>query len=293
MKKKTKNLLRIAAIWAIVQLPLISAAQTKISLWEKGTPGFENRRTETEQAKDWWVKNIHNPSITAYLPPPEKATGAAVLIFPGGGHRELVFDAEGVDPAKYLNSIGVAAFVLKYRLAREANSPYSLDKHPREDAYRAMRMIRSRAKDFNIDPNRLGVLGFSAGGEVAAMIAYAPGNGETASADPIDRSNGKPNFQMLIYPGPLFIPDVIPADAPPSFLLAANNDPCCVTPAISIMEKLRKAKVPVEAHIYTQGSHGFNMGYRSQLNSIKSWPQRMADWLTDNNILRPGEKKPE
>jgi len=104
----------------------------EISLWPNGAPGFENRRNEPQLAKDWWIRNIHNPSITVYLPPKEKATGAAVVICPGGGHRELVFNAEGRDAAVFLNSIGVTAFVLKYRLAREENSPYSLDKHPRE-----------------------------------------------------------------------------------------------------------------------------------------------------------------
>src|SRR5688572_30428873 len=100
-----------------------SFSQDIVPLWPSGAPGFEERKNEPEQAKDWWVKNIHNPSITVFLPPKEKATGAAVIVCPGGGHRELVFDAEGSDAAKYLNSIGVAAFVLKYRLAYEANSP--------------------------------------------------------------------------------------------------------------------------------------------------------------------------
>src|SRR6476660_10041393 len=165
-----------------------------IPLWEKGVPGFENRKNEPEQAKDYWIKNIHNPSITVYLPPPDKATGAAVVICPGGGHRELVFNAEGVEPATFLNSIGVAAFVLKYRLTREENSPYSITKTPREDAYRAMRLVRSRAKEFMIDPTRVGMLGFSAGGEVVATVAYTPGSGNPQAADPIDRLNGKPDF---------------------------------------------------------------------------------------------------
>src|SRR5438132_4399302 len=106
-------------------------------LWEKGAPGFEARRNEPEQAKDYWVKNIHNPSITVYLPPKEIATGAAVVIAPGGGHRELVFKAEGVDPALYLSKIGVAAIALKYRLAREPGAQYSIETHTRQDAYRA------------------------------------------------------------------------------------------------------------------------------------------------------------
>ncbi|QHV99993.1 alpha/beta hydrolase [Spirosoma endbachense] len=263
------------------------ATPTEVPLWANGAPGFENRRNEPEKAKDYWVKNIHNPSITVYLPPKEKATGAAVVICPGGGHRELVFNAEGNQPALFLNSIGVAAFVLKYRLAREENSPYSLDKHPRKDAYRAMRLVRSKAKEYGIDPDRLGMLGFSAGGEVVGMVAYAPGKGQPDASDPIDRLDGKPNFQMLIYPGPLGVPETVPADAPPAFMLAANDDVCCSGPIVSLLQKYRAANVPVEVHIYTQGKHGFNMGDRSKLNSIKTWPQRMADWMADTNLLTP------
>src|SRR4029077_7109217 len=104
-----------------------------IPLWEKGAPGFEDRRNEPEQAKDYWVRNIHNPSVTVFLPPKEKANGAAVLIFPGGGFRELVYNSEGVERARFFNNLGIAAIVLKYRLPRETNSPYSLQIHPRQD----------------------------------------------------------------------------------------------------------------------------------------------------------------
>jgi acetyl esterase/lipase len=262
-----------------------------IHLWDNGAPGFESRRDEPELAKDYWVRNIQNPSITVFLPPKEKANGAAVLIIPGGGHRELVFNAEGRDPAVYLNSLGVTAFALKYRLAREANSPYKIEIHAKQDAYRAMRLIRSRAKDFDIDPNRLGVLAFSAGGEIANLIAYDPGNGDPNAPDPVDRMNGKPDFQILIYPGPLGIPDVVPPDAPPAFLLVADDDADPSKTVMNLLEKYRKAGRPVEAHIFAQGSHAFNMGYRSKLASIKSWPQRMADWLSDSNILKSPEAK--
>lgn len=265
-------------------------AQEQIPLWPNGAPGFESRRNEPEVAKDWYVKNVHNPSITVYLPPKEKATGTAVLICPGGGHRALVFNSEGKDPALYLNSLGIAAFVLKYRLFREENSVYTLDKEVRQDAYRAMRLVRSRAKEWNFDAQRLGIMGFSAGGETVALVAYGSGDGDPNAADPIDRANGRPDFQILIYPGPLGVPDSIPSNAPPAFLLASNLDECCSGPTVKLLNGYRAAKLPVEAHIYDKGSHGFNMGYRSTLKSIKAWPQRLADWFEDNYYFDPGKK---
>ncbi|WP_431213127.1 alpha/beta hydrolase [Puia sp. P3] len=257
----------------------------QIPLWPNGAPGFENKRNEPEQAKDYWVKNIHNPSLTIYLPPKEKATGAAVVIFPGGGHRLLVFNAEGRDPARFLNRIGVAAFILKYRLFREDSNLYSLEKEVRQDALRAVRLVRSHAAEWNIDTGRVGMMGFSAGGEVAALLAYAPGNGNPRAPDPIDRLNGRPNFQLLVYPGPLGVPAEVPKDTPPTFLIAANDDQCCSAPVVSLLERFRAAKVPVEAHILSAGGHGFNMGYRSNLQAVRAWPQLMANWLTDMHLL--------
>ncbi len=283
-----KNNQVLSALLALVFLVHSGAfAQVKyfvVPLWEKGAPGFEDRRNEPEVSKDWWVKNIHNPSLMVYMPEKEKANGAAVVICPGGGHSQLVINPEGRDPAQFLAGLGVAAIVLKYRLIREENSPYTLE-NVRQDAYRAMRMVRSRAKEWNIDTSRIGMLGFSAGGEVVALVAYAGGMGRPNAPDSVDRLNGKPNFQMLVYPGPSGIPDVVPADAPPAFLLAANDDECCSEPVVKLIQKYREAKVPMEAHLYAQGKHAFNMGDRSQLNSIKTWPQRMADWLSDNGWL--------
>ena len=261
----------------------------QIPLWPNGAPGFESRRNEPELAKDYWIRNIHNPSITAYLPPKERATGAAVVICPGGGHRLLVFKAEGDDPARYLASLGIAAFALKYRLPREEGSPYSLEKHPREDGQRAVRLVRSRAQEWGIDPNRIGIMGFSAGGEVASFVTFTPNEGDPHAPDPIDRLSARPDFVIMIYPGPLGVPATVRPDAPPAFLLAANDDACCSGPTVKLLDAYREAKAPVETHIFAHGGHGFNMGYRSQLLTLKGWPQRLADWLADNGILKPHE----
>jgi acetyl esterase/lipase len=268
---------------------VVAMAQTEpsvVHLWASGAPGFENRRDEPELAKDYWVRNIQNPSITVFLPPKEKANGTAVLIVPGGGHKELVFNGEGRDPGIFLSKLGITAFALKYRLAREKGSPYKVEVHARQDAYRAMRLIRSRAQEWNIDPNRVGVLGFSAGGEIVSLIAYDSGDGDPKAVDPIDRLNGRPNFQMLIYPGPLGIPNVVPADAPPAFMLVADDDKDPSETVMQLLQKYRKAGRPVEAHFLAQGSHAFNMGDRSKLVSVYTWPQRMADWLADSNYLK-------
>ena len=124
-------------------------------------------------------------------------------------------------------------------------------------------------------------MGFSAGGEVAALVAYGPGDPDAPRTDPIDRLNGRPNFQILVYPGPLFIPGTVPADAPPAFLVAANDDPCCAVPTLDVLMRYRAAGAPVEAHILSGGKHGFNMGARSMLRAVNTWPQRLADWLAD------------
>jgi acetyl esterase/lipase len=267
------------------------AAPQQIYLWENGVPGFEKRKNEPEEAKDWWVKNIHNPSITAFFPEKGKANGAAVVICPGGGHRTLVYNAEGRDAALYFNSLGITAFVLKYRLFREEGSPYVFDKDIKMDAYRAMRLVRSHAREWNIDTTRVGMMGFSAGGEVVSLIAYDAKSRDAKAKDAIDRLNGKPDFQILIYPGPLGIPEMVTPDAPPAFLLAANNDECCSEPLLKLTNAYRKAKAPVELHLYAVDKHAFNMGNRSTYASIKGWPQRLADWLTDNGYLHKSDRK--
>src|SRR5471030_1838258 len=158
----------------LVAIPLAVMAQETppvIFLWPNGAPGFESRKDIPEAGTSAMLKSVDNPSLTVFLPPKEKATGAAAIICPGGGFFQLSFVDEGTDCAKFLASKGVASFVLKYRLPRLPNSVYTMES-PHEDGLRAMRLVRSRASEWGIDTNRLGMVGYSAGGEVASMVAF-------------------------------------------------------------------------------------------------------------------------
>jgi acetyl esterase/lipase len=283
--------IRTPALVFVLLAPALALADTEpevIHLWSQGAPGFESRKDEPELAKDYWVRNIHNPSVTVFPPPPGRANGCAVVVAPGGGFRELVFDAEGRQPSVYLNSIGVTAFALKYRLPKEKDSPYKAA-NVLQDAQRAVRLVRSRAREFGIDPQRVGILGFSAGGALAMMVSFDQGDGNPGAEDPIDRLSGRPDFQMLVYPGGAdIVPKVIPAGTPPAFLLCANDDQYgCDAVTLALLEKFREAKVSVEAHFMAQGKHAFNMGDRSAFLAVRHWPDRMGEWMNDRGWLRP------
>jgi acetyl esterase/lipase len=186
--------MRIHTLASIAAAMLFSGAlpaQQVIPLWEHGAPGFESRRDEPEQHQDWWYKNIHNPSLTLFAPAAGKSNGTAIIVAAGGGHRELVFNPEGVEPAQYLAGLGITAFALKYRLFREPGSKYSFD-NTAEDIRRAMRTVRARAGEWGIDPQRIGVMGWSAGGEVAALVAYPPVDGNPDAKDAIERVSARP-----------------------------------------------------------------------------------------------------
>jgi acetyl esterase/lipase len=288
-----KLTITVSFIYCFALLPAMLFAQVDsiiMPLWQKGAPGFENRRNEPEKG-DRYPYNIHNPTITVYAPPKGKANGTAIVILPGGGHRILVIRSEGYDPAKYLTTLGITTIVVKYRLARDTNSPYKIEINGKEDGYRAMRLVRANSAKWGIDTARIGLMAFSAGGEIANLIAFQPGYGNPKAADPVDRLNGKPNFLMMIYPGPLGVPETVPPDAPPAFMLAADDDECCSVPVVSLLQKYRAAKVPIEVHIYAKGGHGFHMAQDSKLQSLKSWRQSLVYWLNDNNFLIPPPSK--
>ncbi len=257
-------------------------------LWPNGAPGSEalagKKEVITVPAKpgdSLKVSSIHNPSLAIYLPSKEKATGAAMIIAPGGGHRFLSIDTEGTNVAEWLNSIGVAAFVLKYRLAREPDSLYKIDEHPFADVQRAVRLVRAHSQEWNVNPAKLGVIGFSAGGEVAVLASTRYDAGQASAADPIERQSSKPDYQILIYPGIRAENVVVTKDTPPTFMLCADNDrgPSLAIPNLYLA--LKKAGVPTELHIYNSGGHGF--GYRPGAVPVirSTWVLRLQDWMSD------------
>ena len=282
--------MKTTLLWAVPAL-LAAAEPAEIPLWPNGAPGSEGKvhAEKLVPAKDEFrrIYGIHNPSITPYLPPKESATGAAVIIMPGGGHRYLSIDNEGVNVAKWLNERGIAGIVLKSRLAREEGSTYSVEVHSLQDAQRAIRVVRNRAKAWNIHPERIGVIGFSAGGQLAALAAGAFDSGKADAADPVERESSRPAFQALIYsaaPGPKL---AVPKEGPPAFIAVAFDDRGPAGTSIDLYQKLRDAGTNVELHIYSSGGHGFGMKNRPL--PVTSWSARFHDWLTERGFLRPPE----
>ncbi|HVW20460.1 MAG TPA: alpha/beta hydrolase [Opitutaceae bacterium] len=280
---------------ALAALPVRAQERTPvIHLWENGAPGFEARKDWPEKVVtnaagvtelfSLQIASIHNPSITAFLPPKGTGTGAAVVILPGGGHRLLSIEHEGYSVAQWLSEHGVAGFVLKYRLAREPGSTYRVEVEALQDTQRALRLVRARAADWGLDPARIGIMGFSAGGELAAMASAQSGAGDPASADPVERESARPAFQALIYPG---VPDKIQPtkDSPPAFLAAGNDDKLSVG-AAQIYLRFKAVGVPAELHIYRGVGHGF--GFRpTNILPYRTWLERFREWLGAGGFLSP------
>ena len=265
-------------------------APKEIPLWANGAPGSEGKtapeKVVTGGNGERQVSSIHHPSITPFLPAKETANGAAVLVIPGGGHRVLCVDHEGKNVARFLVSRGIAAFVLKHRLAREEGSTYTIAEHAFADTERAMRIIRSRAAEWGVDPARLGAIGFSAGGELVALIAMNSGDGQADSTDLIDCGNARPAFQALIYPGRSG--DVVPAkDAPPAFLACGEKDRQDISEGLPEMYlRFKRAGASAELHVFAGVGHGF--GLRDGMRGpIAAWPERFAEWLGSQNLLSP------
>jgi acetyl esterase/lipase len=288
-----------AAMMFVVAVPAGKAATSNevFLLWPDGAPGAKG----TDEGD--------KPTLTIYLPDKEKATGAAVVIFPGGGYGHLAMDHEGRQIAEWLNSFGVAGFIVKYR-HRNSGAGYG---HPApiQDAQRAIRTVRSRAKQWGVDPGRIGIIGFSAGGHLASSAGTHFQTRYSEPVDEIDRSSCRPDFMILMYPVISFTewythkgsmvnlldknPDKdlvesfsnenqVTSETPPTFLVHADDDKV-VPPenSIAFYLALRKAKIPAEMHIYEKGGHGFGLG--TGKGACSSWPARCEDWLRGRGLL--------
>lgn len=222
------------------------------------------------------IRNVNRPSITPMLPASEKATGAAVIVLPGGGFRHLAIDKEGYDVARWMNTLGVAGFVVKYRLTPTGkDSPQDRDEAKRSgvaDTREAIRIVRARAKEWNIDAKRIGVIGFSAGGYHAASSArmFTPEN--------------RPDFVACIYPA---APEQLdfPAGTPPMFLVHADDDRLAAgANSVRIYMALKEAKIPAEMHIFARGGHGFGMVKSGA--PTDGWTDRLQEWMSGLGLLK-------
>ena len=233
------------------------------------------------------LTDVSNPTFTVYWPDPAKATRTAVVVLPGGGYQILALDLEGTEICQYLNSIGVTAILLKYRVPTA--SPAIA---PLQDVERTFSMVRAHAQEWNIDPNHIGVMGFSAGGDLAARLSTNDGTRNYASIDAADQISYRPDFTILIYPAYLaatkngFAPasDLhVTSATPTSFLVQAEDDPIGVMNSIDYYVALVQQKVPAEMHLYAKGGHGY--GLRPAGEFVTTWPARLHDWLRSIGMI--------
>jgi acetyl esterase/lipase len=263
-------------------------------LWPEGAPGAQGS------------EDADKPALAAYVVPQGRGVGTAVIVCPGGGYAALAIEKEGDQFARWLNSMGVTAFVLRYRLGPKYHHPIELG-----DAQRAIRTVRARAAEYRVSPDRVGIMGFSAGGHLASSAGTHFDGGNPSASDPIDRAGSRPDFLVLGYPVISFTtpyvhrgslrnllgenPDPklvelmsnelqVTSQTPPTFLFHTNAD-TGVPPENSILfyMALRKAGVPAELHIYERGPHGVGLAQTDE--ALSTWPARLADWLRVRGLL--------
>jgi endo-1,4-beta-xylanase len=278
-------LLTVPAAVLVVSAQAPAPRHPVVQLWPGDAPGSEGKTGDEKirmQQDDQIVSSVHRPSIAVYLPPPGKATGAAVVVAPGGGHREIWITHEGYRVAEWLSQHGVAAFVLKYRLARESGSSYTVLGHALPDIQRAIRTVRARSAEWGIDPNRVGVMGFSAGAELAGIAATHFDDPVAHPIDDIDRQSARPAFQALIYP-PGAGAEKYSKDTPQAFLACGGDDPIAAG-LPDLYKALKSAGVPAELHIYAGVGHGFGIR-ETNPPAVAGWIDRLRDWMFDCGLL--------
>ena len=298
---------KVALFLSAFALFAFSFAQPKYSIWENDNiPNYQKSNDEeiVDKTKITFIRNVQKPEIEVYLPTPRNANGRAVVICPGGGYAGVAYDWEGTDIAKWLNTHGIAGIVLKYRMPG-AKSNIVRHISPLVDVQRTMRFTRHHAEAWNINPEKVGIMGFSAGGHLAATLGVHYDKGWEETDDPIDQHSARPDFMILMYPvismtdssmhkgsrdnllGKNFDPELatffstekqVHKNTPPTILIHASDDKVVpVENSLMFYEALLSNKVPVEMHIYPFGGHGFalalDQGY------LSSWTDRCIDWM--------------
>lgn len=277
-----------------------SESQQKVKLWPGKPPGIiaaegEERDTtgpdgRTVQGKRVVrIGHVSEPELTYYLPAKEKNTGAAVVICPGGGYNILAYDLEGSEVCEWLNTIGVTGVLLKYRVPRPKDGDHT--KGPLMDAQRALSIVRSKAADFDIDPERVGVLGFSAGGHLAARLSTNFDKRAYTPVDATDETSCRPDFTILVYPAYFYGDDdellssqlPVSENTPPMFLTMAFDDPVKPENILRMGIALKRHNVPAEVHLYPTGGHGYGM--RPSEHEATTWPDRCAAWMRASGWL--------
>lgn len=289
------------ATWALVPCHAADPSAV-VELWPAGAPGEKAAIGEEQNVtkpKDRLVVgkpvirigNVSKPTISVYRPAKDQDTGAAVIVCPGGGYKYLATDVEGTEVCAWLNSIGVTGVLLKYRVPmREGDSAHQL---PLQDAQRALGLVRHRAKEWGLDPQRIGVLGFSAGGHLAAALSNNYEQRSYPRVDEADATSCRPDFAMLLYPGSLVLPKEnyrlapelkITKNTPPTFITAAADDPIPAENSLYYTLALRQSKVPAELHLFAAGGHGYGLRPNAAM-PVTTWPSRAEDWLTSRSLL--------
>jgi acetyl esterase/lipase len=286
----------------LVMAPAAPAADKPpvLDLWPGKAPGeagdvgaekFLDQKPGEKPVKR--LTNVSRPTLTVFRPAKDKDTGAAVVIAPGGGYHILAWDLEGEEVAAWLNSVGVTGVLLKYRVPRRPGT--AKDKPPPgalQDAQRALSLVRSKAEGWGLDPKRIGMLGFSAGGHLTAWASTNFDKRAYEPVDDVDKVSCRPDFAVLLYPAYLvtkdktqLAPDIrVSGETPPAFLAHATDDPIEADNSVQMYLALKKAKVPAELHVYAAGGHGF--GLRPGDLPCSTWPKRCEEWLRARGVLK-------